>query len=156
MALLLKWAEENWFSLLQSLGIVTGFIFTGLSLRRDAKSRRRTEVLALAQQHRDLLSDLHRRPELSRIFYPEVDLLGKPITIAEQEFLNLVILHYNSGWQLTTEGGLVDRKTLASDVRGFFVLPLPRRAWENTKNYRDRKFVAFVEKCLAEKRNTSS
>ena len=58
VAPLLKWLEDNWFSLLQSIGIISGFVFTALTLRRDTKSRKRTEVLALTQQHRELWSEV--------------------------------------------------------------------------------------------------
>ena len=153
VAPLLKWLENNWFSLLQSIGIITGFSFTALTLRRDAKSRRRTEALALAQQHRELWSEVHRRPELARILQTETNLVEKPISTAEEEYLNLIIVHFNTGWQLAREGALLNVKALAKDVRTFFNLPVPRSVWEQSKSARDPEFVRFIEKTLTKRRN---
>jgi len=54
VASFLSWLKDNWFSLLQSGGIVLGLLDTAITLIRDAKDRRRSDVLALMQQHRDL------------------------------------------------------------------------------------------------------
>jgi hypothetical protein len=40
---------------------------------------------------------VHRRPELGRIMEVTADFVAKPITVSEQEFLNLVIIHFNTG-----------------------------------------------------------
>ena len=149
MAPLLSWLKENWFPTLQGVGIVAGLAFTAVSLRRDAKGRKRTDALALMQQHRELWSEVHRRPELGRILQGTADLIANPITVTEQEFLNLVIIHFNTGWQLAREGKLLKLETLAVDAGGFFSLPLPRAVWEQTKSAREREFVAFVDGCLA-------
>ena len=148
VAPLLKWLEDNWFSLLQSIGIISGFVFTALTLRRDTKSRKRTEVLALTQQHRELWSEVHRRPELARILQTEVNLVAQPISTAEEEYLNLIIIHFNTGWQLAREGASLTLQTLRKDVRTFFSLPVPRAVWEQSKSARDPEFVRFVEKGL--------
>ena len=143
------WLEANWFSLVQSLGIIGGFALTALSLRRDTKWRKRAEVIALAEQHRELWSEVHRRPELTRILESGVDLITKPISLAEEEFLNLVIIHFHTGWQLAREGGPLTLKTFKKDVCKFFCLPVPRSVWEQSKTARDPGFVRFVDKVLA-------
>ena len=103
------------------------------------------------QQHRELWSEVHRRPELGRILEETADLVAKPITVAERVYLNLVIIHFNTGWQLAREGTLLKLKTLALDARNFFSLPVPRTVWEQTKSVREHQFVAFIDKCLRPK-----
>jgi hypothetical protein len=90
----------------------------------------------------------HRRPELARIAQPEVDLVA-PITVAEEEFMLLVIAHFATGWMLAREGSLLTLDVLARDARSFFNLPIPHNVWERTNKERDQEFVAFVESCLA-------
>ena len=98
------------------------------------------------QQHRELWSEVHRRAELHRILQRTVDLIAGPVTVAEQEYLNLVIVHFHTGWQLAREGTMLKLKTLGADARGFFNLPLPKFVWEQTKSTRDPQFVKFIEK----------
>ena len=150
MAALLPWLEANWFSFLQSVGIVGGLLFTAASVRRDTKTRRINDMLKLKEEHRELWSELHRRPDLTRITDTNVDLLETPVTSAEEKFLNLVIVHFNTGWHLSNAGVGAKRSDLKADIRGFFKLPIPHLVWENSKGFRESKFVKFVEKCLRE------
>ena len=101
---------------------------TGAAYRRDAKAKATSDFLALAQEHRELWSEAHRRPDLSWIFRTEVDLVATPIATAEQEFLNLVFVHFQTGWQLAKEGVGDTLAVLRTDVRAFFGLPLVRAA----------------------------
>jgi hypothetical protein len=69
--------------------------------------------------------------------------------VAEEEFLNLVMAHFQTSWRIAKVGGIITLGELAADVRGFFSLPLPRAVWEKTKGFRNRRFVKFVKKALA-------
>lgn len=110
-----------------------------------------TDYLTLAGHHRELWSDANRRPELNRIFLTEVDLIARPISVMEEEFLNLVIVHFNSGWLMARDDGLIKAKSLAADAHAFFSLPIPRTVWERTIHFRDPEFVQFIEQALAPK-----
>lgn len=149
MAPLPSWLSENWFVLLQGIGIVAGLLFTGISIRHESKGRRISNLLALSAQHRDLWQEMQRRPELGRVRSTEVDLVAKPITSAEAEFMNLVIVHFNTGWYLAQEGSFLRKKALAADAKAFFGLPIPSSVWNQTKHERDPKFVRFIESSLA-------
>ena len=152
MAPFLLWLKDNWFPLLQGIGIIAGLFFTAASIRRDTKARKIGDLLALTQQHRELWSEVHRRPDLARIFDADLDLIGFPITAVEEKFLLLVLVHFTTGWQLARQGSMLSLDVLATDVRWFFNLPLPRAVWEQTKAIRDPKFVKFVEKSLHDTR----
>ena len=117
-------------------------------LLRDRRTRRIGDVLTLAQHHRDLWGDMHRRPELSRVTSSDPDLLACPITTAEEEYLHLVIMHFCTGFLLAREGSLITLSTLAVDAGSFLSLPLPRVVWEQTRHLRDPDFVCFVERAL--------
>ncbi len=51
---ILRWLAENWFTLLNVIGIVGGLFFTGHSLRSETKTRRVANLLSLTQAHRDI------------------------------------------------------------------------------------------------------
>ena len=146
----LAWLNDNWFSLLQSAGIIGGLLFTGLAARREARSRKTSDILTLLEQHRELWSEIHRRPELARVILPEVDLVASPLSVPEERFLNLVIVHFHTGWQLAVDRVVHTPEIMAADVRGFFTLPLPRAVWEQSKASRDPEFVRFVDTALAD------
>ena len=144
MADLLTWLQQHWFPLVQTVGIIGSLWLTNLSVRAELRSRRIDQALTLAGHHRDLWSEVHRRPELSRLLVEEVDLVAEPITRAEEEFLNVVIVHFQTGWQIAKEGSVLSRDTLALDARAFFSLPLPAAVWGSTLNGRDSEFVGFI------------
>ena len=78
----------------------------------------------------------------------EVDFLASPISLAEEEFLNVVIVHFQTSWLLAREGAMLTLDVLVADVRWFFSLPLPRAVWQQTREFRDPLFVEFVENAV--------
>jgi len=148
MGVVLPWLRENWFILLQSAGIIGGMLFTALSIRQATTARRVSDLLTLTEQHRELWNEVYRRAELSRIFASTIDLIANPVTVAEERFLNEVVVHFTTGWQLARKKSLITMEALKADLRSFFELPLPRAVWQQTKDSRDPEFVRFVQKCL--------
>jgi hypothetical protein len=121
---------------------------TAAAAIREAKAREIENLLTIAQNHRELWSGVYLRHELDRIFQPDVDVEANPVTVAEKEFLNLVMVHFQMGWRIAKAGGITTLTELANDVRGFFTLPLPRAVWEKTKANRNPRFVRFIERAL--------
>jgi hypothetical protein len=107
------------------------------------------DLLTLTQQHRELWSEIHRRPELARIMDPDADLLAQPLTVAEERMVNLIFVHFQTGWELARAGTFNTPENMAADVRGFFTLPLPRAVWHASRATRDPAFVRFIDRCLA-------
>jgi len=145
------WIDQNWFALLQSVGIVCGLLFTSISIRRDTRARRTTDLLALTERHQELWSELHRRPDLQRLLNKEVDLVSRPVSAAEEEFLKIAFVHFYTGWLLAKSGALLTLETMAADVRVFFELPIPKFVWKQAREGRDAEFVRFVDKCVIER-----
>jgi len=106
--------------------------------------------LALCDRHRDLWNEASRRKELNRVFQSDAD-LAKSVTVAEEEFLNLVITHYELGWRFAKTVGPDEVKAQVRDVRNFFALPLPLAIWEKTKIDRNQRFVRFVERAMGKR-----
>lgn len=150
MGRIITWLADNWFTLIQSLGVIGGLSFTGLMVRRDGKARKITDLLTLNQQHRELWAEVRQQPELVRIARESVDFVTAPVSEAEEEFLNLVIVHFYTSWLIVNAGSLVDKAAFAGDLRSFFKLPIPSAVWERTKTARDPKFVEFVQNVLNE------
>lgn len=147
MAAFFSWLHGDWFSLIQTVGIIAGLLFTGASFREEAKNSEVKNILEMERQHRELWKDAHEREDLKRIFDEKAD-LGVPLSTAEKVFLNVVIVHFQTGWQMAMAGTVLSRETLAIDIKGFFSLPLPRSVWEETKGTRNPRFVRFVERAL--------
>jgi len=144
----LAWVKSDWFSLIQTVGIVSGLFYTGIACKQEAKAKKTQNLLAFTERHRLLWSEAYQRSELSRIFCQEVDQLAQPASIPEEEFLNMVFVHFEIGWRLVKITDRSDLEPLARDVRHFFSLPLPRAVWEKTKANRNQRFVRFVERAL--------
>jgi hypothetical protein len=145
------WFEQNWFSLAQTVGIVAGLLFTTWTLRRDRSDRRTTHFLALAEQHRELWSEAVRNPDLCRVFQETVDLEAAPVLDREAEFLDVVIYHFNTGWELAKLGDVLSLDVFALDAKTFFALPIPNLVWRRSRLRRNPTFVAFIDSCLEKK-----
>lgn len=144
---ILRLLGDNWFTVLQSAGIIGGLLFTGIALRRDAKGRRIENLIAITANHRDIWRDLYHRPELARVLRAPVDLVRKPISREEEVFVVAVILHMNSVYQATKEGLFQKLSGFPQDIRWIFSHPIPSVVWEKIKSLQDQDFVAFVEAC---------
>src|SRR5437867_82228 len=109
----------------------------------DARARRIGDFLTLTGHHREFWMEIQREPGLGRILQSDVDLIAHPISSNEEEFLNLVCVHFQSGWELAKRGSMVRLDVLASDAKWLFSLPIPRAVWQKSRSFRDGDFVKF-------------
>src|SRR5262245_46222019 len=135
------WFTENWFTGLQSLGIIAGFILTCVTLRRDERSRRAANLFQLTASHRELWAQWWTRPVLRRIFSDAADLARDPVTDEEDLFVTFLILHLQSAHHAIVLGMLDLPEGLGADIRNFFSHPIPRAIWQKIRPLQDRAFV---------------
>ena len=119
-----------------------------LAAHREAKAKEVENLLSIADHHRELWDEAINKADLQRVFQTDVDLSANPVTVTEEEFLNLVITHWLTSWRVANAGGIITVKELGIDASGFFSLPLPRAIWEKTKRTRNPKFVRFIERAI--------
>ena len=137
---------EHWHSLLESVGIIGGLLFTGITVHRDLEARRVTEQISLGTQHRKLWGQLHRRKGLSRMLEPGRNLEACPVSREEELFLSLAFVHFHTGWLICRdEASLTPLSVLAADAGHFFRLPVPQAVWARARNKHQREFVTFIE-----------
>lgn len=111
----MKWLTEHWFEALESIGIVSGLVFTSLTMRWDEKSTRVTNLLTLKREHRELWTELYRRPKLARVVNPMADLKHAPVTDEESLFVGLLIVHLNATYQAIKQGVSIELEGLRED-----------------------------------------
>lgn len=143
------WFSENWFNLLSTVGIVGSLSFTAVSLRKETRTRRVANLLALTQNHRELWQGFYCNPNLARVLNSATNLTREPATGAEHEFVNLVIQHLSGVYRAMCNDLTIKPEGIHRDVREFFRLPIPRFVWGSIKELQDQDFVRFVEDCLA-------
>jgi hypothetical protein len=143
--ILISWLAQHWFDLLQTIGIVGGLFFTGWSLHLDTQTQRAANLLTLTSQHRDIWKILYSEPQLARVLEVNLDLAKYPVTDDEARFVGFLILHLNASYQAIKAGVLMKAEGLASDIQGFFALPIPKTVWEKLRKFYDADFVAFVD-----------
>jgi len=69
----LQWIGEHWFDLLQTVGIVGGLFFTAYTTRKDDRSRKIANLIAIKQQYREIWKELYDRPQLGRVLEKAVE-----------------------------------------------------------------------------------
>ena len=143
----LHWIGENWVTVLNAVGIVGGLLFTAFSLRSETKTRRIANLLAITQNHREVWTELYRRPALERVLKSSAELARQPVSVEEEIFVNFVILHLNSVYQAIKAGLVIKPEGVRRDVWWFFSLPIPQAVWEKMKVLHNDDFVSFVDNC---------
>ena len=73
------------------------------------------------------------------------DLRAKPITEAEELFVNQLFLHLNSAFQAIRVGLFSTPEGLETDVREFFSHPIPRMVWKKMRKFQNKALVKFIE-----------
>jgi hypothetical protein len=148
MGVFSSWVDGNWFNVIQTVGIIGSLWVAAVAANRESRTKGIENLLSLSEHHRELWKEIPGQNDLVRIFQPDADTLLVPVTMAEAEFLNLVIVHFQTGWCIAKAGGFTTLAEMKADVRSFFTLPLPRAVWEKTKQNRNMEFVRFVEKSI--------
>jgi len=143
----LEWLAENWITSLNALGVVGGLFFTGYSLHAETKTRKITNLLTLAQSHREIWKEILHEPRLNRVLSPRVDVERTPVTREEEIFVTLVIQHLGIVFRAMKSDLTIDPDGLRRDVWQFFSLPIPEWVWNRIKVLQDEDFVAYVESC---------
>jgi hypothetical protein len=139
------WFGQHWFVLLQSVGIIGSLLFTAVTLREDTKTRQVANLITITGHHREIWTQLYRRPELARVLDPHVDLQREPVRVEEALFINLLILHLRSVFHAVKQGLYLKPEGLGKDIAWFFSLPIPKLIWERNKAVQDEAFACFVD-----------
>jgi len=135
----------DWFTLLQTGGIIASILFTAITIRSDRRSRKASTLLQITQYHREIWSRLFDKPELKRIVDINPDLDKNPVTSEERLFVTLVIHHVNSVIQAIKAGSLPEIEGLERDITGLFALPIPVIVWSDVKKFQNKQFVNFID-----------
>lgn len=140
-----RWIGTHWFDLLQSAGIISGFLFTAHTIRRDAETRRITNMIELGKQHTAIWKQLTENPDLARVTDETVSLDTDPVSQNERRFVTALILHLDAVYQAMNAKMFVNLDGLHKDIATFFALPIPKAVWQSVKPFQNRDFVRFVE-----------
>lgn len=141
-----RWLVHHGESLLESIGIIGGLIFTGVGLHRDSRARRVGNLFTITQHHRELWQMASRNAALARMLDEERDALREPPNQEERIFVRSLILHLGTVYRAIKLDEMLRPKGMESDVRSFFSKPVPRDVWKDEKHFQDDDFVAFVER----------
>ena len=139
---------KNWFSGLQTIGIVGGLLFTAAAFLREAKSRRIANLMEITRNHREIWSELYRRPELARVSHLMMNRKDSTHSVEEDLFVRLLILHLNTVYHAMKDGLAGTPEGIREDINRFFAQPVVKSIWDRVKPFQDSAFVDFIEKCL--------
>jgi hypothetical protein len=142
-----EWRAENWFTILNAVGVIGGLFFTAFALISESKTRRIANLLTITANHREVWKEFFRRPELGRVLDASADLARRPITLEEELFVNLIVLHTSSVYYALNDELVIKLEGLRRDIAQFFSLPIPKMIWEKTKVLQNDDFVKFIEEC---------
>jgi len=142
-----EWTLQNWFNLLSAVGIVGSLLFTAISVRSDAQTKRVGNLLTITANHREVWNKYLINPGLKRVLNPAADPIKQPVNEVEEMFVNMVNHHINSVYYAMSDQLVIKYDELRIDVSEFISLPIPKTVWEKTKKYQNDDFVAFVESC---------
>jgi len=141
------WLGQNWFVLLQTVGIVASLLFTAIAFRQDILERQLLNLLHITDRHRDIWRELYQKPDLWRVVDPAANPRRRPVTDREELFVTLIILHLVTVHRAIKQGLVSRLGGVRQDIRDFFTLPLPKAVWQKISPLHEPDFVRFVEGC---------
>jgi hypothetical protein len=142
---IMRWLLDHGKGTLETAGLIGGLFYTAASFNADSKERRISNLMELAQSHRDLWLQVTEKPELARILRADVNLTKAPVTVVEERFVHLLITHLAVTYTAVKAGVLPGMEGLEKDVREFFALPIPHKVWTWSRRFQQADFVKFVE-----------
>lgn len=143
-----KILSENWIMLAQTGGIIGAFLVAYRQSRIMVKSNRLQAWAQIISSHRDLWKSWLDNPKLARILEKDVSFNNQPITAVEERFVVMVINNLAFAYFASVEGLVPISKEDELDTKMFFNLPIPKKVWENTKQFRTKRFVEYVENIM--------
>jgi|GEM_PF-1134611 len=138
---------HNWVDVVQTGGIIAGFLLSVFTIRREAAVRHVQNLFTLTRNHREIWTSLLERPELSRVLKANVDLAANPVSESERLVVLFLILHLASSFEAQKRGLYLSERGLRDDISQFFGLPIPAAVWMESKSLQECDFVEFVESC---------
>lgn len=143
-----RWLVHHGESLLESIGIIGGLIFTGVALRRDSRARRVENLLTITQHQREIWSAAQNNPKLTQAFAVDRDARQQPPTPEERLFVRSLILHLGTVYRAIKLDELLKPQGMDADIRAFFSKPVVCRVWEEEMRFQDADFALFVNRTL--------
>ncbi len=140
-----NWIALHWFELAQTVGIVASLLFAAYTTNKDEGARRIANSIAINDQYRNIWKEIYEYPNLARVLDKDADLKKEPISVQEERFVMMLILHLATVFRAIKHGEFVTLEGLQKDVQQFFSLPIPKAVWEKIKSLQDNNFVSFVE-----------
>lgn len=141
------WLKHDWFTLVQSAGIIGTLLITLYTLRRDAWSRKITNYLSLISYHRDIWRITIEKPQLNRIKSFDQSLTERALTDEERQFLTFVFLHITCSYEMQKHHAMPSIQMLSYDIAELTRAPLVKRFWEENKRYYNDDVVQFIDSC---------
>ena len=145
---------KNWFDLLQSSFIISGFVLSFIAARNNRCARKLAHLFHINQSHREIWSKIYTYPELLRIKEAHIDLEKHPITEFESRMIKEMIIHIYTIYE-AIHNNLIEKGEMEKDIYDFLRLPIPSVIWEEVKMYHKKQFVDYIDELLSKHRRVS-
>ncbi len=136
--------ELKWVDVVQTVGIIIGFVITFYQLRETYKITKFDIFWRIGDSHREVWRPLLEHQDLDRVLsnIPSPDLR---ISDKERYFVINVILHIENVYRAYKSGYYIIEENEKKDVGELFMLPMFRKIWNEVKEYHSPDFVKHVE-----------
>ncbi|WP_340151454.1 DUF6082 family protein [uncultured Sneathiella sp.] len=136
----------EWFTFLQSAGIIASFLFTAYTVWQNRKDKRVSNYLDLTAHHRDIWKLVFENKELLEVLDTRLANKATSTTFEQRKFLTFLFLHLSCAYELQKISSVIKVEGLRSDIKDFFISPYVRDHWEENKRFYNDDFVSFVDK----------
>ncbi|MEM6269147.1 MAG: hypothetical protein AAF998_06890 [Bacteroidota bacterium] len=153
---MIDYLKTEWFTVLQSVLLISGFIVAAFSFRHDAKARKVQNLLAIVRNHREIWGLYTDSDALKRIRSNAVSLSTQPITDQERFFILSAVLHLFTAHQAERMGQIKPFAGMDKDIRRFFSRPIAKKVWKEIKPFQNPDFVAYIDQQLDQDRDSKS
>ncbi|MEM6724857.1 MAG: hypothetical protein AAF598_12510, partial [Bacteroidota bacterium] len=129
----------------QTIFIISGFIFTAISYRKEIASRKVYTLIQLSQIKKEIWDEFIDNPSLHRINQRDVDLEKHPITIEERYHVKQHILQMYSVFLANKYEQIELPEEFLLDMKDFLSFTIPNKIWQSISPYQAKGFIQFID-----------
>jgi hypothetical protein len=140
----------DWFTLLQSLGIIIGFLFSGFAIWKDSNATKLQNYILLTQSHREVWSMMMDNEKLGRVLERDIPAKKQELTYSERQFLIFIFLHITCSFELSKRDKIINIEKDKEDIADLLSYPLVRKYWDDKGKFYNEDFRSFIMSCISD------
>lgn len=137
----------EWFTLLQSGGIIASFLISAYTAWTQTRSRKVSNYIELVKGHREVWKLQWENKDLAEVLSLSRD-VNEALTPKEKRFLIFLFLHITCSYELLDSSNVINLDEMRRDIKELFLSPSVIVFWATNRKFFNSDFCDFVDEII--------